>query len=240
MKKISVYVFLLAIGMLIQSCSEDSDPNLAQVSLDMKAETTESTINGRQINSELVFNEVLVGVTEVEFETFEEDELEDIEGEVEDEDVEFEGQFVADLINGTSTPDFGMASLSPGTYEELEIEMEPFLDGGFSIFISFEFVNNNDEVITAEYGNSDELEFEIENENGFIIDAGTTNQMLVLLNLDALFAGVDLNSAESDNDGVVRINNTSNSDLAATISSNLDQILEAGEDDDDDGDIDDD
>ncbi|MCX2744122.1 hypothetical protein OO013_09610 [Mangrovivirga sp. M17] len=239
--KVFAFVLLLAAGMIMQSCAEDSDPRLAQVSLEIKAQTTQSTIsNGRQMNSGLVFNEVLVGVTELEFETLEEDELEDIEGEDENEEVEFEGQFVVDLINGTSTPDFGIASLTPGIYEEMEIEMEPILDGGYSIYVSFEFVNANDEVVTVEYGNSDELEFEIENDNGFLIDAGVTNQMLVLLNLDALFAGVDLNTAGVDIDGIVRINSNSNSDLAVEIASNLDQILEAGEDDDDDGEIDED
>ncbi len=239
--KISAFIILIAAGMILQSCSEDSDPSLAQVNLEMKAQTTQSTLNnGRKMNAGLVFNEVLIGVTELEFETLEEDELEDSEGEDENEEVEYEGQFVVDLINGTSTPDFGLASLAPGIYEEMEIEMEPILDGGYSIFVSFEFVNSNEEVVTVEYGNSDDLEFEIENDNGFVIDAGATNQMLVLLNLDALFAGVDLNSAGADTDGIVRINDNSNADLAAVIASNLDQVLDAGEDDDDDDEIDED
>lgn len=239
--KISAFVLLLATGMILQSCGEDSDPSLAKVQLEMKAQTTQSTINnGRTMNNGLVFNQVLLGVTELEFETLEEDELEDVEGEDENEEVEFEGQFVVDLINGTSTPDFGIADIAPGIYEEMEIEMEPILDGGYSIFVSFEFTNANDEVVAVEYGNSDDLEFEIEDDNGFVLDVGATNQMLVLLNLDALFSGIDLNTASADNDGIVRINNNSNSDLAAAIASNLDQILDAGEDDDDDGEIDED
>lgn len=237
--KISAFVLLLATGMIMQSCSDDNEPGVAQINLEMKAQTTQSTINnGRTMNTGLVFNEVLLGVTELEFETLEEDELEDIEGEDENEEVEFEGQFVVDLINGTSTPDFGIADIAPGIYEEIEIEMEPILDGGYSIFVSFEFTNANEEVVTVEYGNSDDLEFEIEDDNGFVLDAGATNQMLILLNLDVLFSGIDLNTASADNDGVVRINNSSNSELSAAIASNLDQILDAGEDDDDDGEID--
>ncbi|MFQ3213552.1 MAG: hypothetical protein ACI9C9_001082 [Marivirga sp.] len=240
MIKISMFVLLFAAGIFLQSCSEDIDPSAAQVRLEIKAQTALSTINGRTTNTGFVFKEVLLGVTEIEFETLEEDAKEDAEGEDEADEIEFEGEFIVDLINGTSTPDFGIADIVPGIYEEMEIEMAPILNGGFSIFVSFEFTNTNNEVVIVEYGNSDELEFELENETGFVLEAGAANQMLVLFNLDALLAGVDFNTAAADNDGVVRINNSSNLDLARLIDSNLDQVLDAGEDDDDDGDIDED
>ncbi|RLD20560.1 MAG: hypothetical protein DRI71_10240, partial [Bacteroidetes bacterium] len=84
-----------------------------------------------------------------------------------------------------------------------------------------------------------ELEFEIENEAGFFLDESTLNQMLILIDLDAMFTGIDLNSATADVDGIVRINGTSNTDLATLIAQNLDSIMEGGEDDDDDGEFDD-
>jgi hypothetical protein len=210
------------------------DADLAQIKLEMKAQTNQSTINSRVMNSGLVFNEVLLGVTELEFELLSEE-----NDEEDEDDIEFEGMFTVDLINGTSTPDFGLASIAPGIYEEIELEMDPILDGELSIFVAFEFTNANSEAVTVEYGNSDALEFEIENEAGFNLEAGVTNQILVMFDLDALFTGVDLNAATADNDGIVRINKTSNADLASAIDSNLDQILDAGEDDDDDGEIDD-
>jgi hypothetical protein len=237
--RISTFVLLLAGSLFLKSCSEvaepgvpQMDPDLAQVKLEMKAQTNQSTINSRIMNTGLVFNEVLLGVTELEFELLNE--------ENDDDDIEFEGQFIVDLINGTSTPDFGIANIAPGIYEEIELEMDPILDGGLSIIVSFEFTNDNNEAVIVEYGNSDELEFEIENDYGFNLEAGVTNQILVMFDLDALFAGIDLNAATADNDGIVRINKSSNANLAADIDSNLDQILDAGKDDDDDGDIDDD
>ena len=239
--RISTLVLLLVGSLFLKSCSEVAepgvpamDPDLAQVKLEMKAQTNQSTINGRIMNTGLVFNQVLLGVTELEFELLND------ENDDGDDEIEFEGQFIVDLINGTSTPDFGIATIAPGIYEEIELEMDPILDGGLSIFVSFEFTNDNREAVTVEYGNSDELEFEIENDYGFNIEAGVTNQILVMFDLDALFAGIDLNTATADNDGIVRINKSSNADLASTIDSNLDQILDAGKDDDDDGDIDDD
>ena len=89
--------------------------------------------------SGLVFSEILIGVTELEFETLEEDQREEEDdaydgdhrdGEMENEEIEFEGEFVVDLIHGTSTPDFGIADILPGLYEEMEIEIGPVLEGG--------------------------------------------------------------------------------------------------------------
>jgi hypothetical protein len=237
----SMFALALAIGLFLQSCSQENvDVADAQVELQMKAQTNQSVVNARSINTGYVFTEILLGVTELEFETLEEAETEDEEGEDEQEEVEFEGEFIVDLIRGTSTPEFGMAEIAPGIYEEIEIEMEPILEGGYSIFVGFEFTNSNNEVVSVEYGNSDELEFEVENETGFVLDGGAANQMLILLNLDVLFTGVDLNTATADNDGVIRINESSNVDILETIASNLDHILDAGEDDDEDGDIDED
>jgi hypothetical protein len=236
--KISMLVLLFVGSIFLKSCTEaidpadaQMDPDLAQVKLEMKAQTNLSTINSRVMNTGLVFNEVLLGVTELEFELLNE--------ENDDDDIEFEGLFIVDLINGTSTPDFGIASIAPGIYEEIELEMDPILYGGLSIFVGFEFINADSEAVTVEYGNSDALDFEIENDSGFNLEAGVTNQILVMFDLDALFAGIDLNAATADNDGIIRINKSSNADLASAIDSNLDQILDAGEDDDDDGEIDD-
>jgi hypothetical protein len=239
--KFSMIVLLVTIGLFFQSCGEEN-VNLgeAQLALQMKAQTNQSTLNSRTLNTGFVFSQVMLGVTELEFETLEEAETEDEEGEDDQEEVEFEGEFIVDLINGTSTPDFGIAEIAPGIYEEIEIEMEPILEGGYSIFVAFEYTDANNEVVAVEYGNSDELEFEVENETGFVLDAGATNQMLVLLKLDALFTGVDLSTATADSDGVIRINGSSNTNIADAIASNLDQVLDAGEDDDEDGDIDED
>jgi hypothetical protein len=246
--KIFVFVSLIILGNIIQSCSDSSEPALAQARLEMKAVSAQSTIkSGRVQATGLVFTQVLIGVTEMEFETFEENDKEDSgefedndhDGEDDNEEIEFEGNFVVDLISGTSNPDFGLADLAPGIYEEMEIEMGPILEGGNTIFVAFNYVpDGTTDTVYVEYSDSHEIEFELESEAGFSIDAGTVNRMLILINLDALFASVDLSSATADNDGVIRINSTSNESLASAIESNLDTMMEGGEDEDDDGEID--
>ena len=108
------------------------------------------------------------------------------------------------------------------------------------MFIVFEYTPDGGTPVTVEYSNSYDIEFELEKDGGFTVDEGSLNRLLILLDLDALFSGVNLNAAEAGTDGIVRINENSNPGLASAIENNLDKVLEAGEDDDDDGDFDDD
>ena len=249
--KTIIFGFVITLGIIVGSCSENDAPTAANVNLEMKATTSLSKISksGRTMNTGLVFREVLLGVTELEFETLEEDQTEeehdaidgeDHDGEDENEEIEFEGHFVVDLISGTSTPDFGVADIAPGIYKEIEMEVGPILTNGNSLFVAFDLPRQGADTLKIEYSSSDEIEFEIERDAGFHLDGGALNQMLVLFNLDLLFAGIDFSHAIVDPDGVVRINETSNANLAALIEANLDHALEAGEDHDGDDEIDED
>ena len=241
--KTVVVTLFIGFTVVMQSCN-NNDPGLSDIRLEMKATTALSTINssGRVMNSGLVFTDVVIGVTEIEFETFEEDEAEDNDGDGEDdnEEVEYEGEFVVDLIAGTSTPDFGEATIAPGIYEEMEIELSPILEDGNSVFVAFEYTPDGvADPVRYEYSTSAEMEFELEPEGGFILDEAVLNQMLVLIDLDAMFASLDLSTATADVDGVVRINSSSNVDLFDQIAANLGDVMEGGEDEDGDGEFDD-
>ena len=65
-------------------------------------------------------------------------------------------------------------------------------------------------------------------------------QLLVLFDLDKLLSEIDLDMVEIDADGVVRINEKSNSDISIKIWLNIHHSCKAGEDSDDDDKIDDD
>ncbi len=242
--KTRFFISIIAIA-LLASCS-DNPPSLAKIDVTMKAASTTSTISksgrltstsGRTAATGLIFTEVLLGVTKLEFETDVENEQEGQNGESADEEVEYRGEFVVDLINGTSTPDLGTSNSAPGMYNELEIEVGPILPGGNSIFIAFK-VPGSAEPMRVEYSTTADVQFEIERQAGFQLDPGALNQMLVLLNLDLLFEGIDFNQATADPDGVIRINSNSNASIAALVAANLDDAFEAGEDNDDDGEID--
>lgn len=232
--KIRILLFLIVGILLIAGCSDD--PTLKGINLKMKAETNLSTINGRTDGSELVFTQVLIGVRELEFETEEEDEAEDNNGHEDDSDeIEFEGPYRVNLIDGTSSPSFDLGSVTPGVYDKIEIEMGPVLENGNTIFIAF-----THNLVPVEFSTRAELEVEIEKAGGFELDVNTLKNLLVILNLDELFANLDLSQADVDEDGVIRINDTSNTNIIEQVLSNFDHSFEAGDDDDHDDEIDDD
>lgn len=248
--KMKLLLMLIAGSLWLVGCS-DNDLATEGVNLQMKAVASLSTINnGRTNAANLEFTEVLLGVKEIEFETMEEDDQEDIQdnndgenddGEDDNEEIEFRGSYIVDLIKGTSTPDLGLATLQPGVYEEIEIELGPVLLNNNSVFIAFTYTPDGGSPVKVEFSTKKEIEFEIEdNKNGYQLDANTLTNILVLLDLDVLFSSVDLSTAEADGDGVIRINDSSNSKLVLQILSKLDDSCEAGEDSDDDDDIDED
>jgi len=267
--KNTIITAIVVLVLLMGGCGESVDPTMADVKLEMKAHTHLSSINtnARVMNSGIEFTEVLIGVTEIEFESMGDnhsddsnDESDDIDdesnadnsddhsddnnkddGDVDhDDEIEFEGQFVVDLLNGTSDPDFGIADVIPGVYKELEIKISPILEDGNSIFVAFTYQPEGSEPVNVELSTNKEIEFEIENHSGIQLDGNSLNQILVLFDLNQLLTGVDFNQASMDVDGIIRINSDSNADIAALIWANLDNVLEVGEDEDGDHDIDDD
>jgi hypothetical protein len=226
---------LVLLAAMMWSCSDD--PAIQGVDFKMKATTTSSTINagGREMNSTYTFQEALVGVREVEFENDSDDDSGD-----DDFEIEFEGRYVVDLIAGTSTPDFGISSIDPGLYNEVEIELGAFLEDGNSLFVSFTYQPDAGDPVQVEFSTKALLEIEIEYGNGFNMQPDVLSNVLVLINLDKLLTSVDLSQANVDEDGVIRINETSNTNIAQVIKSNFDDACEAGEDDDDDDNFDDD
>lgn len=235
--KVKIQFLVLAIaGLMVAACdSSSSDPKLEGVKMQMKAVASSSTINGKTSATGLTFTEVRLGVEELEFETDLEDSEEDNSGEDDSEKVEFEGPYTVDLINGTSNPSFGLTDVAGGVYDEIEIDVEPVMEDGNSIFIRFTYEGK-----TYEFSTTEDLEIEIEDLAGYTVDENTLTNMLVLINLDSLFAGIDLSTAVADEDGVIRINDTSNEDIADDILDQFEDSCDAGEDSDDDDDLDDD
>jgi hypothetical protein len=208
----------------------------------MKATTASGILNpgGRVAENNIEFTEARIGVTEIEFEAEGESDNYDDDGENEYEfEIEFEGQFEVDLLAGTSDPDFGIADLMPGKYTEIEVEMGPVMDDGNSLFIAFDYQQDGEDPISVEISTKRELEFEIEKYSGIDLDENALNQILILFDLDKILAGVDLSMAEV-NDGVIRINDTTNTSFAASILKNFYESCDAGEDDDGDDKFDDD
>ncbi len=226
---------IMALGLsvaVIVACDSSEDPSLANVDIQLRAVSSQAKTNagGRTAStSEIEFNEFIVGVTEIEFET----EVDNMGSDDDDYEIEFEGRFVVDALNGTSTPDFGIADLAPGLYHEIEIEMSPVLSGGNTLDLKATYKNNG-EAYPVEFLSDKSFELEIEDDKGFMLDEGSLKSVLILIDLDVLFNGVDLSTASVDGDGVIRLNDESNVGITRIIENNLEHALDALDDDDDD------
>ncbi len=244
MKKSIIILLVGLIATFSQSCNSDEDiPSDALVSLEMKAATTQSQVvspGGRIAENGYYFTEVKVGVTEIEFETVEEQKEEAENGEeAEDDEIEFEGNFIVDLLAGTSDPDFDFSALLPGIYKEIEIELENIVDGK-TIVANFYFITpGTTDTTFVEFSTAEELELEVENEQGIILDEGTMNDVLVTLDLDLLFASIDFSAYTPDENGVIVISDDTNQELMSSILETMEDAFEADEYEDDDDDDDD-
>lgn len=250
-KNVMLYTLVIVLALFFSSCSSDDEPSLSKVQVEMKASSSLSTMNstGRQMATGLIFNQVLVGVTELEFETLDENQAEqeqddldgeDGNGEDENEEVEYKGSYIVDLLNGTVTPDLGIADLAPGLYEEVEINLGPVLDNGNTIFIAFEYPTAGGDTVQVEYSSTEEFELEIKDNSGLQLDGSSIHKVIVEFDLDALFSSIDLSQAVADADGVIRINENSNSEIADMVKGNTEDSAGTGEDKDGDDEIDND
>ena len=251
MKKITLVSALAISVSLIQSCDDSSDDNNpitneAQANFEMRAVTTQSNLSpveGRVTATGYTFTEVIAGVTEIELETLEEKNQEAANGyEDEDDEIEFEGNFIVNLLTGTSDPDFGLSEILPGIYEEVEVSFENILEDNNSLIAKFYKVTDGSPDTTfVEFATEEEFEIEIEDdEEGFVLDNGTITSIFVTLDLDVLFGAIDLNSLIPDQDGVIRINEDSNSEVMENIIDKLEEALDSYDEDYDDDDNDDD
>ena len=224
--------------------------------------TTGTINSGARVaESGIEFTTAMIGVTEIELEASESsadddhssgksDDDDDSDGDDDDDDgdddsdddsgnhhdgefeIEYEGQFIVDLIAGTSDPDFGIADLFPGTYKEIEVKLRPIMDDGNSLFIAFSFQPSSGDPVNVEISTTRELEFEVENHAGILVEGNNLSQILILFNLDEVLSGIDFSQADVDEDGVIRINDNSNVAFAGSVLSNFVKSCKSGEDDD--------
>jgi hypothetical protein len=260
--KHQILLMAAILAAFVSSCSENVAPDASNVDITMKATTQAGTLNSgaRVAATEIEFTEAVVGVTKIEFESSADSADDDNSGSgnhsgrggksgsggnddssdsLDSLEVEIQGNFIVDLIAGTSSPDFGISGIVPGAYDKLEVKMRPILDGGKTLRIVFNYSIDGSAPTVVEITTSQELEFEVESISALDISAATASNILILLDLDKLLASIDFSSGVKSPDGIIRINETSNTTLAAAIVSNLKSSCEAGEDDDRDDEFDD-
>jgi hypothetical protein len=198
---IRLILLALAFGTmsLLAACGSDSTAG-SPASLSFSA-TTGSTVLGYSARmATLAGGEVVdvfnMGVAKIELE-------QDMDVEVDDSGVEFEGSFIVDLLAGTieNIATGGAATaivgvLPPGTYEEVEFELTPLpgvgaagASGALYIAGSYGTPGPN----TYEISINVPVKVEVEGPQGIALD-GATNDLIVAFRLDTLLSATSLES----------------------------------------------
>ena len=207
----------------------------AQLSISFEALQKVATLKA---SDTLVFDSAMVGISELKMEG--EQETENEYGTVSTEiEYEFEGAFQLDLLAGTKLSE--LMAVEPGTYDELEAEISPVLDGGHSVYIEARYTDGEGTTYPVVFYTDEDIDFEVENENGIQVNDQEIKDLIVRIDLDGLFNSIDLSKAKMDESGTILINEDHNEELAEMIEEYFDEYSEfeegeSDEDDDDDGD----
>lgn len=246
--QISYFTLALALTISLFNCSDDesvNDPiinNDSSLVIQARAifngtnTTTRSTVNS---DLNLTTFKLNIEELELEFDDIDDDYDDDYEGYDDDgylnsdDDVELQGPFELDLLNGTSN--IVTLDLPQGTYESIEFEFDENENPNSDLFNKTILIEGTIDGTPFEFWHDFEEELEIDYENSAqnISISNGINTIVMNFDLDNLFntsSGIDLSVAtDNDGDGVIEINpndNDGNNDLADDIKDKISDIID--------------
>jgi len=239
-----VLVAVMGISFLMSCNNDEVATNQENAVIKLSAVYNNTSVTQRTAN-EIVINSFLLNIEEIALEA---DEAEGVEGPFVS-DIELEGPFVVDLIKDSSGIEQTLAEvdLPEGNYEEIEFSINESEDSESEIFEKSIFISGTINGTPFEFWHKEDLDFEIEFENGMLtLEEASATLINLQFDLNNLLSLVDLNLATDGNqDGLIQINPTDedgNNDLSDSIMDAIDDVIDAFEDsfDEDDNDEDDD
>ena len=122
------------------------------------------------------------------------------------EKIVYEGPYVVDLLNETISPAIRWIFAEPGSYRRIVIDTHNALSGGKSIVVKGKILPaGGSEQIPFELITARDFTFNIENKAGIEVRAGEIVDLLVVFNLAELFRGIDINSLDRNENGILVI-----------------------------------
>ncbi|NOZ35798.1 MAG: hypothetical protein GXO80_10935 [Chlorobi bacterium] len=197
-------------------CKKETTVNDAKAKFTVKQKNAAKTLNKSVNTGSFAFSKVVIGISKIDFE---------METGSNDQDYEYEGNYIFDVLTGTSTPLINYVEVTPGTYHELEIKVDRTLSSGNSIEINGTYTEDGT-TYTFEYSSILDEDYDVDNLSGVTADPNSDIIFTLYLDLPTLFNGIDFSAATVDDDGVIRINDNSNSNLAETIEDIFDDVMD--------------
>lgn len=197
MKKSKFLVFTAALGLAISSCTTPND-GITGYTLELRT----GAHSGK--NSAVQITKGYAVINEVELEA----DLSDT-NEVE---IDVEGVYVFDLITGTSTPEFPIAQIPTGIYNELEIGLWQNTSDT-TVELEGVYTDNLGTDIPLFVTITESIGLEIEDDlNGFAIDTNMINNMVVYWDFEKILLSSGIDSAVVSN-GQLRIDAENNEEI---------------------------
>ncbi len=216
-------IFILSFLLIfLTSCSnEEIDINTRSgFSIQQRSTENKSTNDTKNIvnplEGNIEFTKVIMGVRNIELKTNTK-----ISG---NKKFDFEGPYQFNVLTGTSTPPIEPVSMEPGIYHKVAFEFANVLQSGNSFEIYGTFVNKKFS-FDFEYTTDMEGVFEIKNKKGIEQIEGDIAQFILYLDLKGLFIGADINNISFENN-IVKINASSNTELASVVKNNLQEVMD--------------
>jgi len=210
-----------------ENVKADQENTVIKLSAVYDNQATQRTVN------DIVINSFIINVEEIELEADDDDEAEGSKVS----DIELDGPFVVDLIENRSGIDQTLAEvdLPEGNYEEIEFSINESEDSESELFEKSIFIAGTINGTPFEFWHNEDLDFEIEFENGMLtLEEASATLINLQFDLNNLFSLVDISTAADGNeDGTIEINPSNddgNSDLADTMMDAIDDIIDAFED----------
>ncbi|MFD2515899.1 hypothetical protein ACFSRY_18655 [Pontibacter locisalis] len=209
----------LAFGLF--SCdSEDTASPQAQVGLDFVTVKTAAQLNGRVASTNsLSFTSGTIVLSQVQFEG---------ESDVDSLEVEFELEqdVTIDFATGATSPDISAVGFKPGTYEEIEVELE-LQDSGTkpAVVLNGTFTDAQGQAHPLRFEFNSAETFEVEREGTITFTEGQSSMAQVTFDPTAWFAGVSaaqLSAAAKNAEGVIVISETQNTNIFDIVADGLD------------------
>ena len=245
--QIATLALVLVLTMSLFNCSDDesnNNPMIDNSSLVIQARATfdgTNTTSRNTVNTDLNLTTFKLNIEELEleFDDIDDDNDDDYEGYDDDgyfnsdDDVELQGPFELDLLNGTSN--IVTLDLPQGAYESLEFEFDENENPNSDLFNKTILIEGTIDGTPFEfwYDFEEELEIDYENSAQNISISNGINTIIINFDLDNLFntsSGIDLSEAtDNDGDGIIEINpndNDGNNDLADDIKDKISDIID--------------
>ena len=235
--------FLAIIAIALLSCSKDNVNDPAQVSV--KIEGVSSSVSNGRVSSNLIITQALIGVTKIELEMEDEHHdssddhgsrsgSDDNSGDDTDDDsvgeFEIKGNWIVNLLDGTSSPELPGMGIEPGQFNEVKIVMSPIIEDKYSVVFNASYTNDAGEVVPVEIMLSNVIIFKVENDEGLSFSSEKLNELIVQLDLDKWLSQIDLNALDVEN-GKIRISIDHNESEIEKIKINIKNNCSSGSDD---------